>query len=102
MPKLGNLNTINHYIKISKEESSPRYPDLNLVRICGKYFGKNSGKMLDFGCGTGSNLIHLCKQGFDLYGVDTSTFFIKNIKSTINKIPRLKKKDFFKSSKKKL
>ena len=92
MPKLGNLNTINHYIKISKEESSPRYPDLNLVRICGKYFGKNSGKMLDFGCGTGSNLIHLCKQGFDLYGVDTSTFFIKNIKSTINKIPRLKKK----------
>jgi len=92
MPKLGNLNTINHYIKISKEESSPRYPDFNLVSICGKYFGKNSGKMLDFGCGTGSNLIHLCKQGFDLYGVDTSTFFIKNIKSTINKIPRLKKK----------
>ena len=62
MPKLGNLNTINHYIKISKEESSPRYPDLNLVRISGKYFGKNSGKMLDFGCGPGSNLIHLVNK----------------------------------------
>jgi len=92
MSKLGNLNTINHYIEISKKKNTSRYPDLNLVRISGKFFENKKGKVLDFACGPGLNLIHLAKKGFDLYGVDTSPYFIKQIKSKINKSIKIKKR----------
>jgi len=92
MSKLGNINTINHYIKVSKTESIARYPDLNLVRISGKFFKDNRGNVLDFACGPGSNLLHLAKKGFNMYGVDTSPFFIQKIKFNIQNLPGLKKK----------
>ena len=100
MSKLGNLNTINHYIKISRQTSASRYPDLNLVRISGKFFKNNYGNVLDFACGPGLNLIHLAKKGFNLYGIDTSPYFIKQVKSKIKKSLKIKKKIFLKVLKK--
>ena len=41
---------------------------------------KKGMKILDLGCGNGRNLIYFMRAGYDVYGVDNSTTFIKNSK----------------------
>lgn len=49
------------------------YPNDVLVRLGTRLFGKGSGRrMLDFGCGTGANLLHFVRQGFKVCGVEVS------------------------------
>ena len=81
-----------------------------MVRIQRKYLSKNIGKTLDFGFGTGENLIFLAKEGHEIYGLEGSKQAVKivnkkiyntNIKSKIkllhfNNYKKLPfKKDFF-------
>ena len=59
-----------------------------MVRIQRKYLSKNIGKTLDFGFGTGENLIFLAKEGHEIYGLEGSkeavTIVKKKIHSTWN------------------
>ena len=49
------------------------YPDEHLVRLIQRLFSHNNNlKILDLGCGSGNNLQHLAKLGFDTYGCDIS------------------------------
>ena len=52
-------NNIKDYEKLYKSGLNHQYPNLDLVRISRKYLSKNIGKTLDFGFGTGENLIFL-------------------------------------------
>jgi SAM-dependent methyltransferase len=57
-----------------------KYPNEELCRFMGRnFFSKNFSfsqkqqiKILETGCGSGANLWMLAKEGFDVYGVDTS------------------------------
>lgn len=53
-----------------------KYPDESLIRfVAGKYYGspnRKKIKILEVGCGPGANLWYLCREGFDVYGVDAS------------------------------
>ena len=75
--KLIYKDNVNKYEQIYKSGQNHRYPNLNLVRIQGKYLSKNIGKTLDFGFGTGENLIFL-KNGHEMYGLEASKRSIKN------------------------
>lgn len=58
-----------------------KYPNEELCRFMGRnFFHKNLDtatlkkvKVLETGCGSGSNLWMLAKEGFDVYGIDLST-----------------------------
>ena len=50
-----------------------RYPSDVFVRLCSRYIELSStSKILDYGFGTGANLIHLAQLGFELSGVEIS------------------------------
>jgi SAM-dependent methyltransferase len=50
-----------------------RYPNDVFVRCCYRYLDSNrSGNILDFGFGTGANLIHLAQLGYTLSGIEIS------------------------------
>jgi SAM-dependent methyltransferase len=50
-----------------------RYPNDVLVRLGARMLNKDRDrKILDFGFGTGANLVHFATQGFETYGVEIS------------------------------
>ena len=58
------------------------YPDSNVITIYHKYIKENMPhntplKVLDFGCGRGTNLEVFSDMGFEVYGVDISSEAIK-------------------------
>ncbi len=50
-----------------------RYPNDVLVRLGSRLFSKkHDRRLLDFGFGTGANLLHFASQGFEIHGVEIS------------------------------
>lgn len=49
-----------------------RYPNDVFVRCTYRYLGKDIRKALDFGCGTGANLLHLARRGVEMAGLEIS------------------------------
>ena len=61
------------------------YPWSNLVSVI-KSFYKNKNyniKIIEIGCGLGTNISFLLDCGFDYYGVDYSTYAINSLKKKI-------------------
>jgi SAM-dependent methyltransferase len=58
-----------------------RYPNDVFVRCCHRYLGNSGGpRILDFGFGTGANLIHLAEMGFNVSGVEISEHALQKTK----------------------
>ena len=58
----------------SQGRNDLRYPSDVLVRLGAWLFGSNKKqRILDFGFGTGANLLHFASQGFEMHGVEIST-----------------------------
>lgn len=54
-----------------------------------------SMRVLDAGCGSGRNLVHFLREGFDVYGVDTSPDAIAHARSLARALaPRLPEENF--------
>lgn len=76
---------VEKYDKIYIRGQNHNYPNLDLVRIQ-KIFLKNYlGKTLDYGFGTGENLIFLSKEGHKMFGLETSPTVINLVKKKIKK-----------------
>ena len=77
---------------IKKNSFVPAFPDKCVQDFYRYHLNKKSKiKIIDIGCGAGSNLFFLKQKGFDLYGIDKSKEAINFI---IKRIPSLKKKLF--------
>jgi SAM-dependent methyltransferase len=87
MSMLAVKEVVDFYTQAQKEAlekgENKIYPNLSLVRLIGRYFGANEGRLLDFGCGGGANLIHLLERGFTVDAVDTSPYSIETIKQRL-------------------
>ena len=81
------MKTLEQHLKESWDETYKRHdfrklpwetvkPDEELVRIL-KEGKMKKCKVLDIGCGSGTNSIFLAKHGFDVVGVDISPTAIK-------------------------
>jgi ubiquinone/menaquinone biosynthesis C-methylase UbiE len=64
-----------------------RYPSEDLVRFIARTFGtvkdKNTIRVLDIGCGTGSNLWFLARDGYSISGIDGSEEAVRQSKDRI-------------------
>jgi SAM-dependent methyltransferase len=61
-----------------------RYPNDVFVRFCSRYLNVDTDrKILDYGCGTGANLVHLAQAGFDVSGVEISDHALQKAASRI-------------------
>lgn len=74
---------IKKYELIYKKGQNHFYPNLDLVRIQKTFLKSNVGKTLDFGFGSGENLVFLSNEGHKIYGLETSKTALKITKKKI-------------------
>ena len=67
------------------------YPSLEVVRLEKLFFKSKKGKVLDFGCGPGTNGIHFLKKDYKVTFCDISSEALKKLKRKLN---LLSKKSF--------
>jgi cyclopropane fatty-acyl-phospholipid synthase-like methyltransferase len=61
-----------------------RYPNEFLVRLGARLLNKSHDRrILDFGFGTGANLVHLATQGFETHGVEISEHAVARTKERL-------------------
>lgn len=75
-----------HYKNLyAKEESYLRYPADWIVRFHNMYLRKNlpTGRVLDYGCGTGNNSVFFLENGYDVYGAEVSENALGLIKKNL-------------------
>lgn len=65
-------SNVEKYDNIYDKGYNKRYPNLDLVRLQSWYFKNVPGHVLDFGCGTGTNLLHMLECGCSGIGIDAS------------------------------
>lgn len=66
---------------IYQQQERDKYPSENVIRfIARNYYGAKRHqaiRILDLGCGSGSNLCYLAREGFSVHGIDGSKTAIK-------------------------
>lgn len=71
--QLVEPNTLKKWNTIYAKGTDKRYPSIDLVRLERWFFGHpGSGKLLEYGCGTGVNTIHLLECGYEVHAVDAA------------------------------
>lgn len=77
-------HNIEIWEKIHQNREWGKYPNEELVRFIGSNFfrldfkNRKNLKILELGCGQGANLWFLCKEGFNVFGMDISNTALKN------------------------
>lgn len=65
-----------------------KYPPECLIRfVAGHYYNKDrkTVKILEIGCGTGTNLWYMAREGFDVYGIEGSKTAVERAKKRIER-----------------
>jgi SAM-dependent methyltransferase len=68
----------------SEGKNDLRYPNDVFIRCYYKYFDRSINKVLDYGFGTGANLIHLADMGCDVSGVEISNHAVEKTKNRLS------------------
>ena len=63
------------------------YPTLELVRLERWYWGGQKGRLLEYGFGSGANLIHLLKSGHDIDAIDVSPAAMVMVEKKVAALP---------------
>lgn len=69
---LVDHDNIADYDKLYASGYDHMYPDLDLVRLERWYFSHAPGKVLDYGFGTGENLLHFLRCGYAIEAIEGS------------------------------
>jgi len=69
---LAHEKVVEKWNKTIAGGSDKLYPSLDLVRLEKWFFGGTPGRLLEYGFGTGVNLIHMLNCGYDADAVDAS------------------------------
>jgi len=89
MPGIVIEKNVTKYEDIYKKGYDKSYPNLDAVRLEKMFFKGKTGKLLDYGFGTGSTLLHFLNSNYKCFGVEASKEAIKLVS---NKLKSLNKK----------
>ncbi|WP_426252124.1 class I SAM-dependent methyltransferase [Paenibacillus pabuli] len=74
--------------EVFKSQEWGKYPSEDLIRFVARNFYKFEDrekiKVLEVGCGTGSNLWYVSREGFSIYGIDGSKTAIEKAKKRLD------------------
>ena len=101
---LVQFEAINQYEKAANGDVK-QYPSLELVRLEKWFFkSKKKGKLLEYAFGSGCNTIHLQKCGYNIFGLDVSSGWVRKTRKRVKKIKSAFKPKllYFKPTSKKL
>ena len=79
------IESVSSFEDIYAKGYNKSYPSIELVRISSKLNLPKKSKILDFGCGPGTNGIHFLNKQNRLFFADISENALKLVKSKINK-----------------
>ena len=89
--KLFSKKNVKKYDKMYKGGHDHSYPNLDLVRILSSYIKPKNSNILDYGFGSGQNLIHLTKLNFrEIHGLEPSKEAIKLVRKKLKKNKKVK------------
>ena len=72
--------------------SDKRYPSIDLVRLEKWFFKGQPGRLLEYGCGSGVNLIHMLECGYEADAIDASSGAIKSVRRKLSTRPEIEAK----------
>ena len=86
--KFMNENSLNINAKVWQElyangKNDLQYPSDAFVRLTYRHFGPGVRKVLDYGCGTGANLLHLAQRGMEMAGFEISTHALEILRQRV-------------------
>ena len=89
--KLLIEKNVKKYDALYKSGHDHSYPNLDLVRIVSSFIKPKNNNILDYGFGSGENIIHMSRLNFKkIYGIETSIEAIKLLKKKLKKIKKNK------------
>ena len=90
MSKLVRTETVSSFDSVYAHGYDKAYPSLDLVRLERWFFERKPGKVLDYGCGPGTNGLHLLDLGYQVTFVDVSRQALKKTQAKIAQRPQRK------------
>lgn len=87
MENLVVSSNVEKYEDVYRSGYDKLYPTLDLVRLEAWYLKKQPGRVLDFACGTGVNMMHMLRSGHSVAGVDAAQESIKLVQKKLDASP---------------
>ena len=84
-PQMLEVNRDTYQGLYAKEDVFLRYPADWIIRFHNMYLKKHlpTGRVLDYGCGSGNNSVFFIQQGYDVYGVDVAPTAMDHVKENL-------------------
>lgn len=92
MQTLVEPTVVDKWNKACASGSDKSYPNLDLVRLKHWFFGKEPGKLLEYGFGCGVNLLFLLEQGYQVEAIDAAAEAKRMVERKLEKRPELASK----------
>lgn len=86
---LVNQDVQNRWEAAHASGSDKRYPSIDLVRLERWHFEAKPGRLLEYGFGSGVNLIHMLERGYDVDAIDVAPSAKKNVSAKLANRPDL-------------
>jgi len=85
--RLAKSETAETYEAIYMGGYDKNYPSVDLVRLERWYFGGVPGRSLDYGCGPGTNGLHLLDNGHEVVFCDVARAALKKVEEKLDRRP---------------
>jgi len=89
--KLVQPEALKKWNETYAKGTDKKFPSIDLVRLQLWFFEHpGKGKLLEYGCGTGVNTLHLLECGYEVCGVDAAQGSLDMVGSKLQEIPHIK------------
>lgn len=87
MSKIVRDHTAQTFEEVYKGGYDKNYPSIDLVRLEAWYLKRKPGRVLDYGCGPGTNGLHLLDNGYEVVFTDVAREALKKVEQKLAKRP---------------